>query len=266
MRLISMLGFLTVIVLTCLIVDYFQVLRRPTRLGLGLAVTCIVVGGILVLNAVLPDSQFYGVVFSQQDTLDKVVALTFDDGPNPSYTGQLLDILRDNGVHATFFLIGRHVTEAPELVSRIAAEGHQIGNHTYNHLDLLKLDRRTVEAEIDKTNEAIAAITGSKPVLIRPPHGFRDAAVLGIIRDRGMVPVEWSVASRDWTNPGVAIIVRRTVQQVKNGSIILLHDGAGDVSRAQTIEATRRIIQELKGRGYRFVTVGGLLAMGENRQ
>ncbi len=265
-RLINMLGLLTLIVLTGLILDYRNVSVRPRRLGMGLAVFGIIAGLFLTLSAVLPENDVFGRVFYNMQTTQKIVALTFDDGPNPPYTEQLLDVLKENHVSATFFLIGQNVEKHPELVKRIAAEGHQLGNHTYHHMDLLKADRKLIADEVDRTNQAIIAASGITPHLLRPPHGFRDPVVMEMMAERNLKVVEWSVMSRDWLNPGVDTIVERTISKVKNGSIILLHDGDGIAaqdSRAQTIEATRRIIQILSAQGYKFVTVDEILAKTE---
>lgn len=267
-RLISMLGVLTVIVLCALIWDYRHTPRRPIhkRKGIGMAILGITAGVFLTLCAVLPENNFFGTVFSQSQTRHKVVALTFDDGPYPPYTEQVLDILKEYHVPATFFVVGQNVDKHPEVVRRIAAEGHQLGNHTYHHVDLLKIDRKIIAEEIDRTSQAIAAITGSVPHVMRPPHGFRDPVVMEIMAERGFKVVEWSVMNRDWTNPGVEVIVERTVTKVKNGSIILLHDGDGIASkdsRIQSVEATRRIIQTLLAQGYEFVTVDEILAKTE---
>lgn len=265
-RLINMLGLLTLIVLTGLILDYRNIRTRPRRLGMGLAVFGITAGLFLTLSAVLPENDVFGRVFYNMQTTQKIVALTFDDGPNPPYTEQLLDVLKENHVSATFFLIGQNVEKHPELVKRIAAEGHQLGNHTYHHMDLLKADRKLIADEVDRTNQAIIAASGITPHLVRPPHGFRDPVVMEMMAERNLKVVEWSVMSRDWLNPGVDTIVERTISKVKNGSIILLHDGDGiaaQASRAQTIEATRRIIQILSAQGYKFVTVDEILAKTE---
>ena len=262
MRLTSILGLLTVVVVLSLFLDYFRLLRRPARIGLWLAILCILAGFVLTLQAVLPGNHFYGPVFNQAETSQKIVALTFDDGPYPPYTEQLLEVLREHNVPATFFLIGQNAQKHPEIVQKIAAAGHQIGNHTYTHTDLLKLDRAQIAAEVDKTQQVLAAITGQAPYIFRPPHGFRDAVVMDVMAERKLQVVEWSVMCRDWVNPGVEIITSRAVGRVKSGSIILLHDGDGiasAASRAQTVEATRRIIRELRSKGYRFVTVAEIL-------
>lgn len=262
LRLTSVLGLLTVVVVISLLLDYCRLLRRPARIGLWLAILCILAGFGLTLQAVLPGNHFYGPVFIEAATREQVVALTFDDGPYPPYTQQILTVLKENDVPATFFLVGKNAEKHPELVKRIVAAGHQIGNHTYSHPDLLKLDRDQIAVEVDKTQKILADITGQIPEIIRPPHGFRDAVVMEVMAERNLKVVEWSVLCRDWVNPGVEAITNRTVSKVKNGSIILLHDGDGvtsTASRAQTVEATRRIIHELKSQGYRFVTVDEIL-------
>jgi len=266
MRLVSILGLLTVIVVVSLVLDYLEMLRRPARLGMWVAILGIIAGFVFTLNAVLPNDRFYGPVVTEVATSAKVVALTFDDGPYPPYTGQILDILREDHVPATFFVLGQNAEKYPALVRRIVDEGHQIGNHSYNHIDFLKANRATMADQIDRTNRIIKNITGKLPRLVRPPHGFRDAVVMDVMADRHLKVVEWSVSSRDWTNPGVDTIVERTVSGVKSGSIILLHDGDGieqRASREQTVKATRQIIRELKAKGFKFVTVDEILTKTE---
>jgi uncharacterized membrane protein (DUF485 family) len=162
-RLISMLGLLTGIVVAALTLDYLNILKRPVRIGMWIAILGIVAGFVLTMNAVMPDNHFYGTVFSEIPTQQKIVALTFDDGPYPPYTGQILDILKENNVQATFFLIGQNAEKHPELVQRIVAEGHQVGNHTYHHVDLLKADREKIAFEVDRTSQAIADSIGTAP-------------------------------------------------------------------------------------------------------
>jgi len=265
-RLISMLGVLTLVVIVGLVLDYFYILRRPVRISLGVALLAMVAGAGLTLSAVLPDNHVYGPVFAEVQTKQKIVALTFDDGPYPPYTEQILDILKERNIQTTFFLVGGNAAKNPQLVQRMVSEGHQIGNHTYNHVDLLKLDRLAAADEIDRTSAVLQAQTGFRPQVVRPPHGFRDPAVMDMLAGRGLKVVEWSVMSKDWTNPGVQAVVRRTVDKVQNGSVILLHDGDGiacKADRSQTVAATRQIIDELQAKGYRFVTVNEILQARE---
>ena len=265
-RLISMLGVLTVIIITSLALDYFHILRRPVRISMGIALLAMGAGAMLTLGAVLPDNHFYGPVCAQVQTKQKIVALTFDDGPYSPYTEQILDVLQEHGIQATFFLVGSNAEKHSELVKRIVEQGHQIGNHTYTHVDLLKLDRSAALTEIDRTNTVLKAAVGFAPHVVRPPHGFRDPAIMDVMANRGLAVVEWSVMSKDWTNPGTEAIVDRTVSKVKNGSVILLHDGDGiaaKADRSQTVAATRKIIEQLQAKGYRFVTVDEILQSRE---
>lgn len=263
-RLTTLLSVATVLALTALILDYFHILRRPWRPALAVAITLILWGGFLTLNAVWPTSSFYGSVFYQGSQSDKVVALTFDDGPNPPYTLELLDLLDRYQVPATFFLIGQNVASYPEVAKEIARRGYVIGSHTYSHSDLLKLTDTQVAWEMDQANTVIEQITGLRPDLLRPPHGFRDPLVLTKAAERRLTVIQWSVMAEDWKKPGVETIVNRVVDSIQNGSIVLLHDGDGTVpggDRSQTVAATQIIIQLLRQQGYRFVTVKDLLAL-----
>lgn len=268
LRLITLLGILTMITVAGLALDYWQLIRRPARTGLFVASAAILAGFILTVHAVLPGNHLYGEVFSGVRTEQKIVALTFDDGPYLPYTVQLLDLLKECQVQATFFVIGQNAAKHPELIRRMAAEGHQLGNHTWSHTDLLKVDRMAMIREVERTSRLLEQLTGSRPAVVRPPHGFRDPLVMEVMADRGLTVIEWSAMARDWTNPGVDVIVRTIVSEVVNGSVILLHDGDGvqqEASRAQTIEATRQIIRELTSRGYRFVTVKEMLKSGRSK-
>lgn len=267
LRLVSALIALTVLVVGCLILDYFCLLRRPWRLGLYLGILGIVGAAFLTTNAVLPTSYLYGEVCYEGSRTEKLVALTFDDGPNPPYTGQILDVLDSYGVEATFFLVGKNVEKYPEMAREIVERGYQVGNHTYTHPDLLKLDRIQVDKEIDTASKIIESVTGVAPRVFRPPHGFKDPVVLEEARERNLQVVQWSVMARDWQNPGAQVIADRIIKKVRNGSIILLHDGAGieqGGDRSQSAAATEMIIKKLQEQGYRFVTVDELLASKKN--
>lgn len=263
MRLASTLIALTVLIVGCLVFDYLCLLRRPWRLGLYLGILGIIGAAFLTTNAVWPSSLLYGKVCYQGSSSEKLVALTFDDGPNPPYTTQILDILDKYDIEATFFLIGKNVEMYPELAREIVERGHQVGNHTYIHADLLKLDRKQMAKEIDATTDIIETATGVRPRLFRPPHGFRDPVVLEKARERNLQVIQWSVMARDWKKPGAEVITDRIVQKVQNGAIILLHDGDGlnhGGDRSQSVAAVELIIQRLQQQGYRFVTVDTLLA------
>lgn len=186
------------------------------------------------------------------------VALTFDDGPNPVATAAILDILRAERVPATFFLLGRHVDRWPELARRVASEGHGVGNHGYHHRKLHLRGPAYIRTDIALGSAAIAAATGTTPRLFRAPHGFRNPWVSGIAREFGQQTVGWTLGVWDSARPGAAEIARRALGGLKEGGILLLHDGDGydaDGDRMQTAEALPAIISGLRGRGFGFVTL-----------
>ena len=198
------------------------------------------------------------------DTSAPVVALTFDDGPHREFTPTLLDSLNQLNVRATFFVIGRYVDRYPDIVRRIAAEGHEIGNHSYSHNFLTLHTAAQIGREIDSATAAISRAGGAKPALFRPPQGLFTPTLLDIVESRGLKTVIGDVYPRDPYNPGTKAIVERVLKRVEPGSIIILHDGSHWrwMGRSQTIAAVPIIIRELRNKGYRFLTVSELLALG----
>lgn len=188
------------------------------------------------------------------------IALTFDDGPHPKYTPMILDILKEAGVPATFFAIGINVELYPELVKRIVNEGHELGNHTYNHNHAGKMSSENLKADIAQCNDAIEKITGQKPRYLRPPEGVCNQKLREICGEEDMTIMMWCVDTRDWAHTPVAEICQNVRRNTKTGSIILMHDFIG--KNSPTPEALRQIIPILRGLGYEFVTIGQLLAEG----
>ncbi|MCX4554173.1 polysaccharide deacetylase family protein [Streptomyces sp. NBC_01387] len=185
----------------------------------------------------------------------KCIALTFDAGPGPN-TSHLLDVLKEKKVHATFFLLGRdHVMKYPELVKREAAEGHEVGNHTWTHKILTKEKGDVAREEIEKTEVAVEKITGTRPRVMRPPQGRTNDDVSKICKELGVSQVLWSTTAKDYSTNDSALIEKRTLKQAKPDGIILLHD-----IYKGTVPAVSGIIDTLKERGYTFVTVPQLLA------
>ena len=185
----------------------------------------------------------------------KCVALTFDGGPSPT-TPRLLTILEQDHLHATFFLQGKgHIAKYPEIVRRIANEGHEIGNHTWNHRVLTRIDAADARLELTRTQDAIERITGTKPVLMRPPEGRTNRQVAGICRELGLAQVLWSVTAKDYETTDSALITQRVLDQTHRDGIILLHD-----LHKGTVPAVPGIIKALRQRGYTIVTVSQLLA------
>ncbi|MGW1812408.1 polysaccharide deacetylase family protein [Streptomyces sp. NPDC002125] len=188
----------------------------------------------------------------------KCIALTFDAGPGKD-TPRLLDILKEKKVPATFFLLGRdHVLKHPDTVRRIAAEGHEVANHTWSHEILTDRKPDEIRAELKRTQDAIAAITGTKPRLMRPPQGRTDDTVSGISKELGLSQVLWSTTAKDFSTNDSALIRKRTLDQAGRDGIILLHD-----IYEGTVPAVPGIIDTLKRRGYTFVTVPQLMAPAE---
>ncbi|GAA2688152.1 polysaccharide deacetylase family protein [Streptomyces lunalinharesii] len=187
------------------------------------------------------------------------VSLTFDDGPQPPYTGQVLDILRRYGVKATFFCTGMYAKAYPEYLARMREEGHGVANHTWSHPILFELTRPQLDEQLERTNEAIAEATGGPaPALFRPPYGSRSPEVLGWLAESGLTTVLWDVAPDDWQMPGADTIATRAVQEARPGSIVLLHDAGGD--RSQTAAALAPTIEGLLERSFTFVPVEQQLA------
>ena len=182
-------------------------------------------------------------------TGNKVIALTFDDGPGP-YTAHLLDILDQYGAKATFFLIGSKVSGQASVVRSIQARGHQLGNHSWSHPELPKLSVDQIAGEIDRTNEAIRQATGVKPSILRPPYGAVNGVVLEQLRLRNMSSILWSVDTRDWADRNSQIVCSRAVAGARPGAVILMHD-----IHQTSVNAVPCILSSLKQQGYSFVTI-----------
>ena len=186
-------------------------------------------------------------------TGNKVIVLTFDDGPGP-HTAHLLDILDQYGAKATFFLIGSKVSSQANVVRSIHARGHQLGNHSWSHPELPKLPVDQIAGEIDRTNDAIKQATGVTPAILRPPYGAVNGVVLEQLRLRGMSSILWSVDTRDWADRNSDIVCSRAVAGARPGAVILMHD-----IHQTSVGAVPCILSALKQQGYSFVTVQGLL-------
>lgn len=186
----------------------------------------------------------------ENDNLKKI-AITFDDGPHPSYTEQLLDGLKERGVHATFFVTGEHAGLHPEIIKRMQNEGHLIGNHTYSHIQLTKNNREDFKEELIMTNKVIKEITGEEVQYVRPPYGSWDKS---FEKELNMFPVLWTVDPLDWSSKNVTGITRKIVTNTKENDIILMHDYF-----ETSVTAALKAIDELQEKGYTFVTVDEIL-------
>ncbi|WP_436849153.1 polysaccharide deacetylase family protein [Streptomyces atriruber] len=188
----------------------------------------------------------------------KCVALTFDAGPSEN-TPELLKILKEKDVHATFFTLGKnHIEKYPELVKQMDAEGHEVASHTWSHKILTKIDAKEARRELERPNDAIEKLIGKKPTLMRPPQGRTNDDINKLSKELGLSEILWSVTAKDYTTNDSKLIEKRVLDQTERDGIILLHD-----IYKGTVPAVPGVIDGLKKRGYVFVTVPQLLAPGK---
>ena len=212
---------------------------------------------LLAFGVVINASSGHYRAYSAVNTDKKVIALTFDDGPHGTYTPQILDILAENGVRATFFTVGENVTRFPELIDRELSEGHEVANHTYSHKHMAKLREGELINEILKCENSLFTHDEYVPRLFRPPEGILSDENSEIIARLGYDIVLWSIDTRDWSHTPVNTIVKNVIGHVDNGAIILFHDFIAKPS--PTPEALKILIPRLKELGYEFVTVSELI-------
>jgi peptidoglycan/xylan/chitin deacetylase (PgdA/CDA1 family) len=226
-------------------------------IGVGLA--GLTAAGLVAHGTWHRNSWVFGRPLSRLPGHDDVVSITFDDGPNPHATPRILDVLAREQVKATFFVLGRHAERWPQLVERMADEGHQLGNHGYWHRKLHRRGPAYVRDDLTKGTEAICRACGLTALRhFRAPHGFRNPWVTAIARGLGQRTVGWSLGVWDSARPGAEEIARRALEGLGAGSILLLHDGDGydaEGDRMQTAEALPMIIHGLRARGFRFATL-----------
>jgi len=216
--------------------------------------------GICAWGAYHPSSELFGRT-QRRTGRAHTIALTFDDGPNPAVTPQLLDLLDRYDARGTFFLIGRYVRTCPALAAEIAARGHSIGNHTDTHPNLLWQSRRRILDELERCDESIAAATGQRPRIMRPPYGYRCPQLHAAARDAGFGrPVLWSRSARDWRPQQKAQVIER-LRAIRDGDIVLLHDGchaALGADRRHTVRALEYWLPRWKAQGLACVSVGAV--------
>jgi len=222
------------------------------------------IGSLLSRAAFNPESQIFGRTLVHGSRSEKKIALTFDDGPNDPATSQILKVLGEYQVPATFFVVGQHAERCPDTVHGIIEGGHELGNHTFSHKSLALRPTATIEDEIDRGSDAIAAITGVAPKLLRPPYGSRNPMLFAAAKKRNLPLVQWSLPAFDWTVQPAQRVVDRVVPGAKNGDVLLFHDGDGrefGVDRNHTVEALPQIIDSLMGRGFKIVTVSEMFEL-----
>ncbi|WEG10823.1 polysaccharide deacetylase family protein [Pullulanibacillus sp. KACC 23026] len=214
--------------------------------------------------AFIPDRSYYekrGDIVWEVPTEKKWIALTFDDGPDPTYTPEILDILKEYHAKATFFVIGKHILEHPNLVQREVMEGHDIENHTFSHIRLQQMTNETFLKDIKMADKTIDQFQPYRVKLFRPPGGALNLNedIIEALKENHMEIVLWSwhQDTNDWKRPGASRIAQHVIKNAHNGDIVILHDAGGD--RSQTVNALKQILPELEKQGYQFVTVSNLL-------
>jgi peptidoglycan-N-acetylglucosamine deacetylase len=210
-------------------------------------------------------SSFQGVIIKAAKLThgQKVIALTFDDGPWPKTTDQVLDILQANNIKGTFFVVGQNLKNYPELGKRIVTEGHVIANHTWHHWYHF-FNPQAAAFEIDRTTDLIYQITGAKTTLFRPPGGILHNGLVAYAKNQKYTVVMWSADSTDYKLPTVPHLINNVIKDSKPGGIVLMHDGGGN--RSRTVQALPEIIGNFRKQGYRFVTIPELLEIQDTDQ
>lgn len=247
---------------------------RRAAAGAVIAGALVLLGFAVYETVEQPTNQIFGRTLTHGPANQRVVALTFDDGPNPPYTDRILDVLEREHVRATFFVVGRAVAAYPGVVRRELRDGDAIGNHTWAHGHLIVMTRSQIRASLQRTDEEIYKAAHVRTRLMRPPFGARDWLVMQAVRSLGYTVVMWDVPlPRDWEDPAPATIAQRVLPYVGDGAIIVLHDGNRGLicgraraarqpcDRTNDIEATDLIVRALKRRGYRFVTIPQLASL-----
>jgi peptidoglycan/xylan/chitin deacetylase (PgdA/CDA1 family) len=225
----------------------------------GIGVVFAGLAGFFIYACTIPSSKLFRPVLTQGPGRERYLALTFDDGPASPFTEQILDILKERKVPATFFVCGQNVERYPEIVRRIHREGHTLGNHTYSHPFLYFKTSRRIAEEIDRTQTAVKRAAGVRPTLFRPPYGGRWFGLMPVLAERDLKMVMWSATGYDWKN-GREQIVNSTLQEINPGSVILLHDGRNvsppeDIDRSSTVASLPIIIDRAVAAEYKFVSL-----------
>lgn len=226
---------------------------------------CVLIGAVLLTVLFSTTSQVISTATEPRDIPiycvecnEKKVAISFDAAWGNEQTENLLDILKEKGVKSTFFLVGEWVEKYPESVKAIAAQGHDVGNHSGTHPYMTKLSSGDMTSEIRSCNEKIRTLTGRTPTLFRPPYGDYNNAVVKAVKSQDMYCVQWDVDSLDWKDPSPQDMVDRITSKIQNGSIILMHNGAKN-----TPEALPLIIDAVRAKGYEFVPISELILQGD---
>lgn len=238
-------------------------------LALAIATSLISHPADAVPSAATKGREYYeqrGDIVWEVPTPNKVIALTFDDGPDETSTVKILDLLKQYNAKATFFVVGNRVEKYPEIIRREVEEGHEVGNHSFSHPSFANIGSKKMMTELNKAQETIHKATGHDSVLFRPPGGSYNESMVQLCKTNGLLMVLWSwhQDTRDWRKPGVDKIVNKVLTNARNGDIVLMHDFVSNST--QTSDALEIILPELKKRGFSFVTISELLSYKEHKK
>jgi len=220
---------------------------------------------IYLLNALSKTTKFqvFGELVNHVDTKEKVVALTYDDGPNPPYTNQLIGILERNQIKATFFVIGNIIEKHPATVRLVLSKGHELGNHSYSHQKMTSENPSFIRSEIEKTDQLLRQLGVKEEIHFRAPYGRKFLVLPYLLAKMNKKNILWNVNPNDYKALNSEVIENYVLEHVTPGSIILLHDGGGD--RSPTVTATESLIKKLGEKGYTFKTVSELMRVNAPR-
>jgi peptidoglycan-N-acetylglucosamine deacetylase len=243
-------------------------MRAAERAGIAAGAVGAAALGAAIFQGQYPTAQRYGATIHRERAAGRLIALSYDDGPNPAQTPQLLELLARHDAKATFFLIGRWAEREPGLIRALVAAGHAIGNHTYSHPTMPAHGAKRIREELRRCREAVEASgerfsTVDGAAMMRPPYGRRRPGTLRTMREEGYVPVTWSITGYDWRTHITTKRITRNCKRAKEGDIILLHDGSNSeptADRSRSIESTEAILGHFTAQGFRFVTVPELVA------
>jgi polysaccharide deacetylase family sporulation protein PdaB len=248
-------------------------IRKDVNIILDLTIVVIVFMVVTIHNTypktlyAFSNSNNRAAIVSGGSKEDKIIALTFDDGPHPEYTVEILDLLKQYNAKATFFVLGKYAETYPEIIRRQIAEGHEVGNHSYSHVNMKKVSSKVIKQEFEKTQDIIYSIANVRPKVFRPPYGNYNDDVIKIVSSDDSAVVLWTFYqdSKDWSNPGVDVVIDTTLSKVQNGDIILFHDYVYK-PESHTVGALKVILPKLVDEGYKFVTMSELINLSQDRK
>jgi peptidoglycan/xylan/chitin deacetylase (PgdA/CDA1 family) len=198
-----------------------------------------------------------GMIIRHGNRKKWVIALTFDDGPQEPYTGQILDLLAKYSIKATFFLTGEKVEQNPDIVRRIISDGHEVGNHSYSHKTMRCRPLKWLRTEIEKADEQLLQAGACQPISFRPPFGRTSFLLISLLKKMKKKMILWDIGPKDYKYAHPYEIVGKVLKKIKPGSIIVLHDGGGD--RSVTVETVNILVKDIREMGYKFVTISELI-------